>query len=126
MARARVDAALQPFLLVTAIESDYSGKRTGSAPFTKSVARFGAQAPEGQGRRLLELTDRLSLAGSELVRSAAVVHGRSSNRHRDAALSAAKQLRTGMHMNAWFVPPIVVPLGLALALVTYGGFVHFY
>src|ERR1700731_5370723 len=45
MARARVDAALQPFLPVTAIESDYSGKPTGSAPFTKPVARFGAQAP---------------------------------------------------------------------------------
>jgi hypothetical protein len=30
MARARVDAALQPFLPVTAIESDYSGKRTAS------------------------------------------------------------------------------------------------
>jgi hypothetical protein len=69
---------------------------------------------------------RLSLAGSELVRSAAVAHGRSSNRHRDAALLAAKQLGTGMRMNAWFVPPIVVPLGLALALVIYGGFVYFY
>jgi hypothetical protein len=75
---------------------------------------------------LLEATDPLSLAGSELVRSAAVAHGRSSNRHRDAALLAAKQLGTGMRMNAWFVPPIVVPLGLALALVIYGGFVYFY
>ena len=42
-----------------------------------------------------------------------------------AGISGKPAHATGRSMLAWFVPPIVIPIGLALAIMGYAGFVYF-
>src|ERR1700726_4542202 len=105
MARARVDAALQPFLPVTAIESDYSGKPTGSAPFTKPVARFGAQAPpkaKAAGCLKQPIRSRWLDRSSSDQRRWLTTARRTGGLYNGAVRK--KKLGTEMRMNAWCTP----------------------